>query len=199
MPESVRHGRLCDLLNQILIHALGAEHSVGKDNFVYFDASDPGRRLAPDGFVKLGVPQELFNSWKTWERGTPELCVEIVSPSDTKEKLTLKEKLERYRALGAREIVAMNPDDPEGKRLRAWDRIEEDLVERVVENETTPCITLRGHWVLAPAKGLDVALRLAQDPAATQLWLTGEEDALRREQDALREVDRLRGLLEKGR
>jgi Uma2 family endonuclease len=119
MPESRRHGELCELLKQVLTQALGPQHSVGKDNFVYFDASDPGRRLAPDAFVKLHAPHELFNSWKTWEMGTPELCVEILSPSDTKEKLTLKDKLDRYRALGTPEVVAFNPDDPEGKRLRA--------------------------------------------------------------------------------
>jgi len=212
MPESRRHGELCELLKQVLTHALGSEHSVGKDNFVYFDASDPSRRLAPDGFVKLGVPQELFNSWKTWQMGTPELCVEILSPSDTKEKLTLKEKLERYRALGVPELVAFNPDEPVGKRLRAWDRIEDDLVERVVDNETTPCLALRAHWVLAQTKELGVALRLADDAAGAHLWLTGEEDARqreqhalraeeharRREQDALREVERLRALLAKG-
>ena len=79
--------------------------------------------------------------------------------------------------------------------------------------------------MLAPASDLDIALRIAHDPAGTQLWLTGEEDerrqkdealrakesavqekenalhekedALGREQEALREVERLRALLAK--
>jgi Uma2 family endonuclease len=179
MPESWRHGRLCDLLFQILVHALGRESSVGKDNFIYFDASNPSRRLAPDAFVKLRVAQEPFNSWKTWQMGTPEVCVEILSPSDTKEKLTLKQKLERYRALGTPEVIAFNRDYPEGKRLRAWDRIEDDLVERVVDNETTPCLALRAHLVLSDVADLGIALRLAHDPAGTQLWLSSEEAAVR--------------------
>ena len=206
MPESTRHGRLCELLYQILTHALGADHSVGKDNFVYFDASAPLRRLAPDAFVKLGVPQQDFSSWKTWQSGTPELCVEILSPSDTAEKLTFKEKLEGYRSLGAREVVVFDVDESEGKRLRVWDRIEEDLVERVVENDATPCLTLRAFWVIASAKDLPAALRVADDPSGQELWLTGEEDALRREQGALwreqcalHEVERLRALLAKKR
>jgi Uma2 family endonuclease len=204
MPESTRHSDLCSLLQQVLKHGLCPEHSVGKDNFVYFDANAPTRCLAPDAFVKLGVRHEAFSSWKTWQRGTPELCVEILSPSDTEEKSLLKDKLEDYRSLGAREIVVFDADEPEGKRLRAWDRIEEDLVERVVENETTPCLTLRAHWVLAPAKDLETALRIAHDVAGTQLWLTDaederrqKEDALRREQEAIREVERLRALLAK--
>ena len=202
MPESWRHGRFCDLLFQILVHALGPNHSVGKDNFVYFNASKPKRCLAPDGFVKLDVKQELFDSWKTWLSGTPELCVEILSPSDTKEKLTLKTKLERYRELGARELLVFNSDAPKGKRLRAWDRIRHDLVERVINNEVTPCVTLRAHWVVAPTEELGVALRLARDAAGKELWLTREEDerrqkerAVREKDAALHEVERLRALL----
>jgi hypothetical protein len=38
---------------------------------VYFDASDPARCLAPDLFVRTGVPDAAFGSWKVWERGTP--------------------------------------------------------------------------------------------------------------------------------
>jgi hypothetical protein len=55
---------------------------------------------------------------------------------------------------------------------------EEQFVERVVEDETTPCLTLGAHWVLVPAKMFDplfkdtLALRLADDPAGIGLWLT---------------------------
>ena len=160
MPESTRHGFLCELLYQILRGALGREHSIGKDNFVYFDAIHPRRCVAPDGFVKLGFARDVFDSWKTWERGAPELCVEILSPSDTKEKLSFPEKLRRYRALGTRELIAFDLDAPAGARVRAWDRIEDDLVERVVEGETTPCLALGLHWILAPG-GEDLRSRYA--------------------------------------
>ena len=178
MPESTVHGLLCDLVCQILRHALGREHSIGKDNFVYFDATHPRRCIAPDGFVKLNFPRDVFPTWRTWERGAPELCVEILSPSDTKEKLSFPEKLRRYRAMGTRELIAFNADAPAGSRLRAWDRIEDDLVERVVEGETTPCLVLGLHWVLAPGgEDLPVALRLAKDTDGRELLLTGEEAA----------------------
>jgi len=217
MPQSSRHGLLCDLVAEVLRHALGREHSVGKDNFVYFDATHPQRCLGPDAFVKLNAPRDVFDVWKTWERGTPELCVEILSPSDTTEKLPFLEKLERYRALGTGELVAFNVDAPVGSRLRAWDRIEDDLVERVVEGETTPCVTLDVHWVIASGgEDLPAALRLSRDPEGRELLLTGEEaeraarlaaesvaaDALASRAkaeavaaDALAEVERLKKLL----
>ncbi len=180
MGESRRHGRLCELLYQVLRQAVGAAHSVGKDNFVYFDASDPRKKCAPDAFVKLGVADVLFDSWKVWEHGAPELAVEILSPSDTPETLTWEEKMERYLALGVRELIALNTDAAVGTRLLAWDRIDNDLVPRVVDGETTPCLTLGLHWVVVESRApsgeaLTVALRLARDPAARELVLTREK------------------------
>ncbi len=180
MGESRRHGRLCELLYHVLRQAVGAAHSVGKDNFVYFDASDPRKKCAPDAFVKLGVPDTLFDSWKVWEHGAPELAVEISSPSDTPETLTWEEKMERYLALGVRELIVLNTDAVVGARLLAWDRLENDLVPRVVDGETTPCLTLGLHWVVAESRApsgeaLTGALRLARDPAGRELVLTREE------------------------
>ena len=144
MSESVRHARMCELLYSILRRALPGEAAcVGADQFVYFDATNPRRRCAPDVFVRLGVPSWQFRSWKTWKHGAPHLGVEILSPSDTKEKLTLPQKLERYRLIGVREVVAFDVDAAPGKRIRAWDSISGDFVERVVEGERTPCLTLR--------------------------------------------------------
>jgi Uma2 family endonuclease len=188
VPEGLRHGLLCTLLYQVLAHAFRGRHSIGCDQFVYYDAGQPRRCIAPDVFVKLGGPSDLFPSWKTWERGAPELCVEILSPSDTVEKLSSDEKLRRYRALGTTELVAFDIDAPIGSRLRVWDRIDGDLVERIVTDETTPCLALSLIWVLAPGGDeLPVALRLAErDPSS--LLLTQAESALA-------EIDRLRKLL----
>ncbi len=194
LPESKRHHMLCELLHQLLAHAIQRRHSIGADQFVYYDASNRRRCLAPDAFVKLDVPDTVFDSWKTWEHGAPELCVEILSPSDTVEKLTFTEKLRRYRALGVRELVAFDIDAPVGERLRVWDRIEGDLVERVVEDETTTCLTLSAHWVLAAGgPDLPVALRLA----SPGLWLTEAEAERQAKEAAEREVARLRDLIEK--
>ena len=189
MPEGLRHNRLCETLYQILTFHLGAGHSVGADQFVYFDASHPKRCLAPDAFVKLGVPQTLFDSWKTWELGTPNVCVEILSPSDTKEKLTLRQKLARYAALGTPEVVVFDIDAPEGKRLRVWDHAGGDLVPRVVEGETSPCLALGLDWVLGPTQEVPFTLRLARGG----VLLPTREEAAKAERDVERaatEVER---------
>lgn len=52
--QSGRHYRMCKALYETLRAAAGDEHTVSCDAFVYFDAGDPDRKLAPDGAVKLG-------------------------------------------------------------------------------------------------------------------------------------------------
>lgn len=179
MGEGKRHQLLCELLRQILAVAAGEGSSVGSDQFLYFDASNPQRKCAPDGFVKLGVPDELFDTWKTWEKGSPELCVEILSPSDTREKLPLEEKLARFHVMGVAEVIAFDAEAPIGQRLRAWDLVDGDLVERVVENEFTPCRTLEKWFVIAPCAEprLEAALRIAEDSRGERLVLSPLEKA----------------------
>ena len=225
MSESHRHGRLCELLYDLLRRALPDEEAcLGTDQFVYFDASNSRKKCAPDAFVKLGAKAEPTSVWLTWKRGAPELCIEILSPSDTKEKLTLTEKLRRFHAIGVSEVVAFDVDAQPGSRLRAWDLVDGDLVERVIEDERTPCLTLGAHFVVAPhdlpelsaQDRLPAALRLAADPQGTQLFpstrevaraaeVLAEQQRSRAEQErtraeaALAEVTRLREELERAR
>lgn len=98
--------------------------------------------------MKLARPFEHFDSWKTWERGTPELAVEIVSDSDRHE---WNDKLLRYRDLGLRELVLFDAEARAGRRLRVRDRVERDLVERALDSESAESfvLTLDGenvHW-----------------------------------------------------
>lgn len=181
MSENKRHQLLCEVLRALLRAAVGVSPAaIGSDQFVYFDPADPQRKCAPDGFVKLGVPDWQFPVWKTWEHGTPELCIEILSPSDA-EKLTLAEKLERFRALGVREVICCDVDAAPGARIRAWDLHHQsgDLVERVVEGDRTPWRALGLWFVVAPAElhELPAALRLAADPEGATLVATPLEAA----------------------
>jgi Uma2 family endonuclease len=161
MPESKTHLNVRTFLYRLLTFALGAEHSVGSEQFVYWNASNPKRCVSPDVFVKLGVPNSSFASWKTWRQGgVPELAVEIQSPSDA-DAGPWEAKLARYRELGVRELVRFDPLAPEGERLHVWDRVDEDLVERVVVDDRAPCLTLGVDWVVRPLAGEPAGLRFA--------------------------------------
>ena len=166
-------------LFRLLQFALGPAHSVGSDQFVYWLANNPRRSLSPDVFVKLGVADTLFGSWKTWERGgPPDLAVEIISPSEGDGE-PWNDKLASYHELGVKELVRYDPEAPEGQRLRAWDRVGEDLVERLIAGEHSPCVTLGLSWTIRaiPAftgGGSCPALRLLDDAGRL---LESEEEA----------------------
>ena len=182
MPQSRRHHHLCQALYEILRAVVDpSKDTVGADQFVYFNASKPKRCLAPDVFVKRGVPDRDFNSWKTWKKGAPEIAFEVLSPSDSYERWTLEEKIERYHELGVRELVVFNVDAEPGKRLRVWDRIDGDFVERIIDDERTMSAVLEMQLVVAPVtvvcEGTDypACLRIARDQAARELVPTREE------------------------
>ena len=184
MGQGRRHFHLCVALYQMIRAACAPEHTVGADQFVYFDAANPKRCLAPDAFVTLGAPDHDFDAYLVWEEGTPDVAFEVLSPSDTPERWTFEEKLRRYRALGVRELVVFHVDAEPGRRLRVWDRIEHDLVERVVTDDVTPCVTLGLTLLIGPVDEYPLGLRLARDAAGTELVLTEKEGRLAAERDA---------------
>ncbi len=47
--------------------------------------------------------------------------------------------------------------------MRVWDRVREDLVERVIAEDRTPCLTLGLNWVVCPVADEPVGLRLVDD------------------------------------
>jgi hypothetical protein len=113
--------------------------------------------------VRLHVPDAPFASWKTWEEGgVPDLAVEIVSHSDRPDA-KWDEKLANYRAIGIKELVRFDPTALEGKRLRVWDRVREDLVERLIGEDRTPCLTLGMNWLVCPVEDEPIGLRLCDD------------------------------------
>jgi Uma2 family endonuclease len=137
MPESKTHLVLRTFLFRLLRFALGPAHRVGSEQFLYWNAADTTVSLAPDAMVRLNVPDARFKTWKTWEEGgVPDLAIEVVSDSDRR---GWSEKLSDYRAIGVKELVRFDPAAPEGKRLRVWDRVREDLVAARVDTiATTP-------------------------------------------------------------
>jgi hypothetical protein len=178
MGQGRRHLHLCQSLYQMLRAVCVPEHTVGADQFVYFDAANPKRCLAPDAFVTLGVPDHDFDSYLAWEDGAPALAFEVLSTSDSPERWTFEEKLRRYRALGVRELVTIDLDAPPGQRMRVWDRLEHDLVERVIEGERTPCVTLGLTLLVGPVNEYPAGLRLARGEDGSEPILTEREARL---------------------
>ncbi|HEY3255153.1 MAG TPA: Uma2 family endonuclease [Polyangiaceae bacterium] len=184
VPQTSHHLRLKTTLHDSLCEAFSAVACIGCGQFVYWDASDPSVCLAPDAIVKLGRPDDLFDCWRVWERGVPEVAVEIVCEVDERDR-DWDANLERFRSLGVGELIRFDPEQPGGS-LRAWDRVGQELVERSGVEWSTPSRYLNGYWVvLQDAKGRPV-LRLSHDQHGRQLFPTKLE-ALRQETEALRQ------------
>jgi Uma2 family endonuclease len=128
MPETRRHLEVRTALFQSLKAAFGDRAVIGSEQLVFWDPTDPRARCAPDVMVRVGERDAPFDSWKVWERGAPHLAVEIISASDSTDT-PWSAKLERYRKVGLRELVAFDADDPD-RPLRSWDFADGDLVER---------------------------------------------------------------------
>jgi hypothetical protein len=173
VPEGKRHLELRTLLYQFLHPAFAHEAGVGCDQFVYWDPTDPRACLAPDGFVRFGQPDDLFGSWKVWERGAPQVAVEVVSDFDEPESVW-QEKLEKYRRLGVRELVRFNPVSGD-RLLRIWDLINGDLLERQLSEPKAQSRVLPGFWLNVESASLGPTLRLSHDESGERLFLTVAE------------------------
>ncbi len=179
MLETNTNYELRTILYSSLKREFAARHAMGSDQFLYYVPTDPKENLAPDVFVKLRVPHATFRTWKTWERGTPDLGVEIISDSDEGDQ-TWEEKLVRYRASGIAEVVRFDPEAAAHEAMvRVWDHIQGDLVERAApEDGVLECVTLSLFWVVVEHPALGKTLRLSRDRAGKDLLITDEEAAV---------------------
>ncbi|WP_437983185.1 Uma2 family endonuclease [Sorangium sp. So ce117] len=174
VPETNRHLELRTALYLILKREFAQVATLGSDQFVYWDPTTPKKRLAPDAFVRLGVPHRTFRTWKTWLHGAPDLAVEIVSEPDEGEP-DWDEKLVHYRASGIREVVRFHPDDRE-RPIRVWDAHDGDLVERAPgDPELRACEALGLFWTVVEDPSVGPMLRLARDREGHDLLLTPEK------------------------
>ena len=173
MPETRRHMEQRTALFQIVRNAFGHRVTVGSEQFVYWDPTDPRQSCSPDLFVRLGVADAPFDSWKVWERGAPELVVEIMSRSDAAEG-PWDEKLDRFRRLGAHEVVRFDPEDRD-RPLRIWDGVDGDLVERDTAGaDFSRCDTLDAYFCVHQTESGPM-LRLATDAGGHDLLPTPDE------------------------
>lgn len=177
VPESKRHLKVRTLLFELLELAFADRAAIGSDQFVYWDATNPRVCLAPDAFVKLGQPNDLFGSWKTWQRGVPELGVEIVSDFDDPDR-EWNQKLAGFNQLGVLELVRFDPR-VEPPRLQIWDRRDGSLSERDLSQQGAQSLVLPGFWCAVADAKLGPTLRLSRDRDGLDLYLT-EAEQLRR-------------------
>lgn len=193
MPETRRHLGLRTALFQILELAFADRATLGSEQFVYWDPTNPRACCAPDVMLRLGEPDEPFDNWKVWEWGAPHLAIEIVSASDA-DHGPWEQKLERYRSMGVLELVRFDPDDEETP-FRIWDRPDFDLVER---DRALPdfarCRTLDAYFCVKHDEKLGAMLRLARDVEGCDLFPTPAEARLRAEEARLQAEARVREL-----
>jgi Uma2 family endonuclease len=177
VPETKLHFRLRTLLYEFLALAFADRATIGSDQFMYWDPTDPKACLAPDAFVRLGEPDHLFRSWKVWERGAPQLAIEVISDSDERDS-DWDAKVHRYRRLGVQELIRFDPEAAEPARiLRIWDAVEGDLAERDLIGSAAPSRVLPGHWVIMQDQALGPTLRLSHDERGEALYQTPSEKA----------------------
>jgi Uma2 family endonuclease len=179
--ETPRHLALRTALWQAIDLAFGDRVTTSSDQFVYFNGRDPKSCCAPDVFVSLRRTDPLPRTWKTWESGTPELAIEIVSDDDARDAVW-NGKLDRYRELGCRELVRFDAES--ALSLRIWDRIDDDLVERDPADPLfARCDTLASYWCVRQDERYGRWLYLARDPEGREPYLSPAE-ALKREAEA---------------
>ena len=183
VSETRTHLRLRTLLFDSLWLAFAGVAKIGSEQFVYWDPTDVRACLAPDAFVRFGVPDQEFDSWKVWEHGAPHVAVEIISNSARR---AWDQKLEGYRRVGVSELVAFNPEFPE-QPLRIWDFVGDGLFERKLLEPYAKSLHLGGFWLPVEVPGEGASLRLSHDEQGQNLFLTAKESEARRaDAEALR-------------
>jgi hypothetical protein len=176
VPETKQHLEGRTTLYLLLKDAFAA-HAIGSAQFVYYDASEPRKRLSPDIFVKKGSHDRLFDNWKIWLSGAPDLAVEIVSKMDRRDD-DWSEMLARYRASGIGEVVRFDASDA-AHLIRIWDRVEGDMIERASSGPHFHECTTLGLWWLVEQSEYGTRLRLARDREGRDRLLTPQEDCAR--------------------
>jgi Uma2 family endonuclease len=170
---------------------------VGGDQFFYYREGDPTALVYPDVYIVDDETTALrdVDIWKVWERGgkAPALALEVVSRR-TNKKDHSPELLERYTALGVRELVRYDPDHRGrgGRRLLThW--VRDDHGALVLQPSPPDRVQSAhfGFWLVYQPD--DQSLALCTGPNGADRWQTTAERAIAENQRLRAELARLRG------
>ncbi len=111
IAETDRHRKLMtDFILMLEDHFKDANDVyVSGDLLIYYEEGNIYKSVAPDVFIVFGVSKKDRRTYRTWEEGqTPDLVLEVASPSTYRKDIT--EKKELYASiLGVREYYIYDP------------------------------------------------------------------------------------------
>jgi Uma2 family endonuclease len=200
VPEAVWHDRCLELLKALLSAWVARER---RQAFVFRDIAIGVRRerprvgFNPDVCVVDPAPPNAaeLESLKLYDEGNlpPAFAFEAVSRNHPyKDYTTVPEKC---AVIGVRELVVFDPllVGPRAQGgpwlLQIWRRSSEGIFDRVYAGSDAAWSEYLGAYLLPDESSQ--ALRIANDPGGDALWLTVEEEAKKREQEALARVAEL--------
>ena len=178
------------------------------DNFFGWVREEPLVRVSPDVYLLDDPPPPPRpKMWQTWlpDHKPPRWAVEVVSEDWKKD---YDEAPLKYAQLGTRELVIFDPEaaqSPEQRRprvpLQVYRRDADGAFVRVYSGDGPAQSDELGVFLVVKRDGAAARLRLARDPAGTDLVPTAEEakraaeDRARNEAEARRAAeDRVRAL-----
>jgi Uma2 family endonuclease len=139
-PASIKHDNLSGFLRTLMrcfADETEAGIVLGPDSLIRLRR---GRRVGPDLFFleRKRVPRKLPREWK----GTPDLVMEILSPSNRREDI--EEKLPAYRTAGVKEIWLIDPD---GHEILVETRRGRNYETRRVAAGRIESTVVKGFWI----------------------------------------------------
>ena len=138
MSATEFHGRQISNLSSMLISFFGYEQSVyvGTDSFIYYQAGNPSKCVAPDVYVVFGVDAiPARSSFYTWAEGAvPAVAFEFLSESTKRKDREDKPKL-YLQEIGMQEYFIHQPSPDYPFEFRGWRRTEAGEIVEIVPDE----------------------------------------------------------------
>ncbi len=203
MPESVIHDQAVELLKALLTAwaVRAASALVVRNLAVRWEESRPQIGVDPDVAVLRPPPPDAaeLRSLRTWlpSHAPPVLAIEVVSETNPHKDYAIAP--DKYAASGVGELWIFDPllAGPAAHggpfRVQLWQRREDGDFIRIYAGDGPVRSPLLDAWLVVTHEGRK--LRLAQDEAGTDFWLTTEEAERAAKETALARIAELEAQL----